>query len=362
MVVSSSLITKIRQILPMRHFAVDPALTVFAALDRVEPGGTVQFAPGTYLIGEIIRGCVPVLEPVETRGGGYLVVGNTFRASVNGIRTIGQWREPAVIRGNDFVDTFHAVVVHGSTVHVLDNDISAPDPARVPTRGYPGGALLLSSTDLNRSPGASDHEPGSAEGIGGAGGLESKLIEGNRIMGAEGLGIDILRASRNRIVGNTIRDVRRRDPFPGVSVNESDPVKSGWEEANGSAIRVSPGSDGNEIVGNTFEEIAGSAVVIQGDSNRVERQNADDAVRDLGTGNRISGPGGSAGAATPPLYESRFVEAGGIRREQRQWKGICAGREAFRDSRHPHIRGFVEDVALARLRAPAPARRSQRRE
>ncbi|HUG39589.1 MAG TPA: penicillin acylase family protein [Longimicrobiales bacterium] len=415
--------------------------SILAALAQVQPGGTVQFTGGTYLVGELIhvtvpgitvlghpegttlrgcdptmfplggdleemfvaivgcngldmagghqtvrgltfeyashalvlggmecmegRGCVPVLEPVDTRSGGYLVEGNTFRASVNGIRTMGQWREPAVIRDNDFVDTFHAVVVHGSTVHVLDNDISAPDPARVPTRGYPGGGLLLSSTDLNLelslrcagnvivrnrveghptgiglwilrpgtvcrdnvirdntirvarvrtapiaggevsspeedvwgfgvpislvgSPEALDRESGSAEGAGGASGLEGNLIEGNRVLGAEGLGIEILRASRNRIVGNTIRDVRRRDPFPGVSVNEPDPVNSGWEEANGSAIWLSAGSSGNEIIGNTLEDIASSAVVLEGDSNRVELLDAGDELRDLGSGNTVA--------------------------------------------------------------------------
>jgi hypothetical protein len=67
----------------------------------------------------------------------------------------------------------------------------------------------------------------------------------------------------------------------------------GWEDANGSAIWLSSGSDGNEIVGNTFEDIAGSAVVIQGDSNRVVLRSEDDAVRDLGNGNWVSSPGHS---------------------------------------------------------------------
>lgn len=74
---------------------------------------------------------------------------NTFRTSSNGIRTMGQWTEPAVIRNNDFVNTFHAVVVHGSTVHMLANSISAPQPVHVPTAGHPGGAVTISATDLN---------------------------------------------------------------------------------------------------------------------------------------------------------------------------------------------------------------------
>jgi hypothetical protein len=30
-----------------------------AALDQVQPGGTILFAPGTYLVGELIRVTVP---------------------------------------------------------------------------------------------------------------------------------------------------------------------------------------------------------------------------------------------------------------------------------------------------------------
>lgn len=445
--------------------------SILAAFDAVEPGGTILFAPGTYLVGEIIhvtvpgitvlghsegtmlrgcdpaifprgvgleemfvavvgcngldmagghqtvrgltfeyawhalvlggmecmegRGCVPVLEPVDTRGGGYLVEGNTFRASANGVRAIGQWRDPAVIRDNDFVDTFHAVVVHGSTVHVLDNDISAPDPARVPTWGYPGGALLLSSTELNgelslrcagnifarnrveghptavaililrpgtvcrdnvirdntirvarvrtalaaRGETASTEEdawgfgvpislvgspealdlawPPAVEEAVGASGLEGNLIEGNRVLGAEGLGVEIFRASRNRIVGNTIRDVRRRDPFPGTSVNAPDPERSGWREANGSGIWLSPGSDGNEIVGNTFEDLAGAAVFLEGDDNRVELQSADDEVRDRGRANRVTRQRGT----TSTSGEVADTDSGGFDIETRRTPG-----------------------------------------
>ncbi|CAN5678507.1 hypothetical protein BH23GEM7_BH23GEM7_30560 [soil metagenome] len=35
--------------------------SILAALERVQQGGTVQFAPGTYLIGEIIRVPTPRL-------------------------------------------------------------------------------------------------------------------------------------------------------------------------------------------------------------------------------------------------------------------------------------------------------------
>lgn len=43
---------------PTGEKATDRA-SILAALEKVEPGGTVQFAPGTYLSGEIIHVTVP---------------------------------------------------------------------------------------------------------------------------------------------------------------------------------------------------------------------------------------------------------------------------------------------------------------
>jgi pimeloyl-ACP methyl ester carboxylesterase len=65
---------------------------------------------------------------------------------------------------------------------------------------------------------------------------------------------------------------------------------------------VSPGSNGNEIVGNTFEEVASDAIVIEGDRNRVETRSASDAVRDLGRENRV-------GVAAPPEDTAEEVRA-----------------------------------------------------
>lgn len=127
--------------------------------------------------------------------------------------------------------------------------------------------------------------------------VEANLIEGNQVIGGEGLGIELRRSSRNRILNNTITGIARRSPFPGTTMNSADP--EAWREANGSGIWVSSGSEENEIVGNTFEDIAGHAVVLQGDRNVVEIRSPSDSVRDLGSGNRVSGPGG-AEAHRPP--------------------------------------------------------------
>jgi hypothetical protein len=418
--------------------------SIVAALEGAEPGATILFAPGTYLVGDLIRvetprltllghpdgttlrGCEPdtyeVIEARLVRGapepgdwpacglleltgghvtvrgltfeysrmglllgccqlerrfrmtpGSYLIEGNTFRNSLNGIRP---WAtEPSTIRGNRFTNTFHAVSGAGSGVRIVDNEISVPEPGRVPGTGHPSFAIALSpiwarTADSlgfaangagfvvagNRIEGHPDgivifarpgtrvrdaeiHDntirvervplppaarsrsivdiadpldativgvplsfypfqdlPEAPDEVLEEGSFEGNVIAGNRILGAEGVGIAIRRGFRNRIVGNSIEGIQVRDPFPGNTVVS---WSAWWHAANGSGIWISPGSDRNEIAGNTFEDIADAAVVIEGDSNRVELRSAGDSVRDQGRGNQVSGPGGSAGAAAP---------------------------------------------------------------
>jgi pimeloyl-ACP methyl ester carboxylesterase len=437
--------------------------SILVALEAVRPDGTVQFAPGTYLVGELIRvttsdvtllghpngttlrGCHPgafveimvalfACNGLELAGGrqtvrdltfeyawhglfigccfpsdlaaleagdgpphrldqpgGHLIEGNTFRNSSNGMRVVGRSAEPIVIRGNRFINTFHALVINGGTAHFLDNDVSTPNPAEVPIQRRNGGAIIVmpdapvrecgeniiagnhivdyadailiyvadpdarcernvirantivvrrsplgsrrhaitmgspSDTTVvgiplaitNRVP-AGESSPNGA-GVEGHAVVGDHLIEGNRIIGADGLGIEIRGSSGNRIVENHLSSIEERDPFPGNTTHSMDP--EGWRGANGSGIWLSRGSDDNEILGNTFEDIASYALVIEGDSNRVILQNASDGVRDLGRGNRVSGPGGepaeapkrSAAEPDEPPYESKFVEAGGVR-------------------------------------------------
>lgn len=146
--------------------------------------------------------------------------------------------------------------------------------------------------------------------------IENNLIEGNEIIGAEGLGIEILHSSSNRIINNKINAITVRNPFPG---NIMDPRNDAleWSEANGSGIWVSPRSDGNEITGNTFKDIASYAVFIEGDGNKVEVESANKAVRNSGTRNRIS----TKIDSVDTLYESKFVEARGIRLQYMDFGG-----------------------------------------
>lgn len=59
-------------------------------------------------------------------------------------------------------------------------------------------------------------------------------------------------------------------------------------EAKGSGIWISSGGDGNEIVGNTFDDVEAFAVVLEGDDNRVQLRSAADSAEDLGSGNRAT--------------------------------------------------------------------------
>lgn len=383
--------------------------SILAALERVRPGGTVQFAPGTYMVGLMIdvtvphvtllghpagttlRGCDPAAwdemmraaaevgevqpalsnvmsrcgmfvltgghatirnftfvdtwlgvilgsnDPSITGVGGHIIEGNTFRDVGNGIRG-GRSPEPTTIRGNRFINTYHALS-GGGHLHFLDNDISVPQPERVPNRGFPGVAIAVCGPEhAEHNVIAGNRIEGHPEGISvisdmghpcrhnvirdntiivqrtralsppagvrlidesdstlvgtplilrlftGGGAMEDNLIEGNHIIGAEGIGIEIRNAARNRMVNNTITGVVRRQPFPG---NWNSELDQAWRDANGSGIWVSPGSVENEIAGNTFDNIAAYDIFLEGDSNVVDTRSDADQVRDLGSANRV---------------------------------------------------------------------------
>jgi hypothetical protein len=380
--------------------------SILAALAEVQPGGTVQFGPGTYVIGSSIigssaplievtapgvtllghpqgttlRGCDPhrfssddcygleltgghqtvrdvtfeyfsyglnlggygarctapgqcAPDGTESLVGGYLVEGNTFR-SVISVNVRGQWQEPAVIRRNTFTNVFHAVSVIGGIAHVLENDVSVTDHEQIPFFHHAGGAISVTAYSGFMAPSCDGNviagnrvvghpesinirlmelfEPAScrdnvirdntvvdsripdnpafpyASGAillvnetGREGLIEGTLIEGNRIVDSHGVGVAVFGASRNRIVDNSVRRLGLLDTR---LLNERVPQ----DGANGSGIWIGPGSDGNEIVDNTFEDIAAFAVVLDGDGNEVVVRSADDTVRDLGSSNRVS--------------------------------------------------------------------------
>jgi parallel beta-helix repeat protein len=479
---------------PTGENSIDRA-SILAALERLQPGGTVQFAPGTYLVGEMIRvteprvtllghadgttlrgcdpedradmetsmelcnglelagarqtvrgltfehafwalhlGCcyeerasydfpdgtsqeLPLVRPTE---GGHLIEGNTFRSNSSGIRVNGGWTEPSIVRGNRFIDNWHAVSINGHTVHVLENHFSVPQPDRVPNFGYPWDAIKIAppmplqgetgppacignvvagntiegyldgirvevylpgsvcrenvirdntitvrrahnpsgvhfrdggdpsdSTVIGvpiallNDPIFSEYAGSDAPGV-----VEANLVEGNRILGAEGIGIEVLRSSRNRIVNNVIEGIVVREPFPG---NTMAGAPNAWRDANGSAIWISAGSDGNEILGNTIEDVASHAVVIEGDSNHVTTRGAIDAVRDLGSGNRVE-------QAPNP---SGHVDTRGIRLHYLDFGG--AGLHDWYEDAYSCVRDFVDEAAAVVSRMASRCSRSRLR-
>jgi hypothetical protein len=155
-------------------------------------------------------------------------------------------------------------------------------------------------------------EPGAGPAI------EDNVIEGNRIIGAEGIAIDVLHASRNRIAHNSISGVVNREPFPGntMGVRGFRGMDVEWVDANGSGIWVSLGSDENEVVGNTFDGIARYAVVLEGAGNTVERRSATDLVCDLGADNQVA----TAAPSTAPDTTRYTIIINGHRQgERRMW-------------------------------------------
>lgn len=321
-----------------------------------------------------------VIQLTDMPAGGQRIEGNTFRASPNGLRMLGTGEGVSVVRDNDFVDVFHAVGIYGASLHFLDNRVTVEEPGRIPYYRHPGSAIMVlpGRTDcaghviagnridgypdpiyvlvrrgdgtcrgveirdntihasrvkmpeawggyrltdedstmvgapitlMNRTepgPGVSEAE---TEGV-----LEDVLVTGNLIIGAEGLGILVQGVSRSQITRNTITGIQRRDPFPGITW---DGFAQQWEVANGSGIWLSPGSAENEIVGNSIENVAAYAVVVEGDSNRVETWSARDSVRDLGSGNRVI-----AATARTAADTTRFtiIINGHRKAERRMWQ------------------------------------------
>jgi len=92
-------------------------------------------------------------------------------------------------------------------------------------------------------------------------------------------------------VDNVVTGIEARDPFPGNVTHSADP--EAWREANGSGIWISPGSDGNQVLGNTFEDVATAAVWVEGDGNTVVTTDRGDVVRDPGGGRRVSSRSGN---------------------------------------------------------------------
>lgn len=240
--------------------------------------------------------------------GGHIIESSLFKNSSNGIRVIGESAQRNIFKHNRFINTFHAIVINGSDAEITSNLIHAQNPEDIPVTGFAGGAIIIAPIppaqtcgkniiSNNRIAGHSDGvvlhlfapnsscigneiinntivteaEPASV-GIPIAvinsinenpANLSNTLIKENRIDGGNGLGIEILNASDNTIIDNSINSIRNREPFPGDYVNSSNPLLSGWKEYNGSGIWISRSSSLKEIKNNTFSDIENQSIVIE---------------------------------------------------------------------------------------------------
>jgi hypothetical protein len=214
-----------------------------------------------------------------------LVVGNRIDGHPEGI-AIGVFAPGSSCRGN---------IVRGNTIAVGRATVPAWERQAVeewaPWARTDSIAVGVAVRLLNYPRACGAAPPGPERGPmcppGGSGQealLSDNLIEGNRLLGGEGIAIEILYGSGNRIADNTIVGLRSWERFPAAVLRHA----PGWARANGSGIWISPGSDENQIIGNTFADVASHAVVLEGDRNRVEMRTLTDAVRDLGSGNQVS--------------------------------------------------------------------------
>ena len=195
---------RVVQVAPPSGTRSADSAAVRTAVDAAKPGDTVRFAAGTYVIGNVevgtddltlrgdsagtvLQGCPPEEQkrlgekaffgqcnglgltgarqrvhaltfehfasalwifggadstgPMLNRSGGHRIEGNTFRDNVT-LEVLADADSAIVIAGNTFRNTYHALAVSGRGVHVLDNDISSPEPDRVPF-GWPSLAIGL---------------------------------------------------------------------------------------------------------------------------------------------------------------------------------------------------------------------------
>jgi parallel beta-helix repeat protein len=418
------------QVAPPTGELADDRASILAALEQVRPGGTVQFAAGTYVIGDpdpnslayievtvsritlrghpggtTLRGCDPdeveivwgacfglelsgghqtvrelgfqdfsqalalgkdlYLGPADNRTGGYRVENNSFRNTTYALSSFGRWLEPAVVRNNGFVNVGIGIEVYGRTVHALDNDVFTPEPGQVPDIGEALAGIWFVANEEELSTGPCDHNiaarnriegynygvlvgvitPGAgcrhnvirantivdsrgeapAWPLGlyiflGEGPLEHNVVEGNHIHGSEGQGIVVYFSGPNRIVNNTVTDITMTAAPP-----------PGWGEADGVGVWIA-GSHATQLLNNRFTDVEGNEVVLQGNYNHVATRSASDVVRDLGVGNRVTGPGSVVTTAAPAgARAAAAIERAGAARmlgERVGVRGLLLGREA----------------------------------
>lgn len=200
------------------------------------------------------------------RQGGFLVEGNTFRHSQNGVRSTNTGATPTMIRGNDFIEVHYGVSALGNAFVVEGNTFTMPDATRA--QGY-GEAIRI----------AAEHV---------AGGCSDNRIEGNTISGyALGVGMytDGSRVGTgNEIRGNRISVRMETESSAGIDLRVRADRNDGALPTGGligtvvkrnevigaarTAISIGAGCDGSFVAADTFRELRGSAILLAGKGTR----------------------------------------------------------------------------------------------
>lgn len=211
-------------------------------------------------------GSAILVSPQHTDCSGHVIAENTVEGYPGAIYVLaarGQTCRDVEIRDN---------IIRVAAVPVPPGWVTPVPPGEDPTMV---GVPITLSTSSWTPPGREGELP---EGV-----VEGIMVRGNRVEGADGIGI-LVNGRRSRISNNIITDIRRRAPFPGINW---DPSLVTWDVGNGSGIWVSPRARENEITRNVFEGVAGASITLEGGENLVEFISPADSALDLGTANRI---------------------------------------------------------------------------
>jgi hypothetical protein len=332
---------------PTGHAAADVE-SILAAVAVAEPGSTIQFAQGRYVLdsarqivvsvpgvtlrghsaGTTIRGVFGFnselsgnflmnggrqtvrgltferfslavsfgeIAPVE-RTGGYRLEDCTFRNGDIAISFVGFSNDVSVIRNNRFINTGIPLATAGKTIHFRHNTVRVPDPTAVPLGSPDFVALIL------------------PEYLSGINVCENNRFEWNRVVGnADGFVflVEPGQVCRNNLIrGNTFIGQRIFKPADGGSITAA--VGGGRFKGNLIADNVLRGSEGvglylldgtdNRILRNQFSDLPGlkepapgfpgTAIILgEATSRNVlannQFRNVQQEVVDLGTGNII---------------------------------------------------------------------------
>lgn len=264
----------------MRVLGIGDSVSVVRDNDFIDNFHAIGiYGPPVHFVGNRVRvenplgaptsrvpGSAIIVEAQDTDCRGHLVADNSVEGHPGAIYVM-------VTRGR----VCRGVQVRNNTVRVAR--VALPADGWVIPRSSTDSTLVGVPITISRRddvlPGVAQDAP---DGI-----LENIVVEGNTILGADGIGI-VVNANRTRIVDNQISDIRRRDPFPGVNWDVSLVT---WGKGNGSGIWLAPAARENEVSGNVFVRIAGPAITVEGSANRVSLYAPGDTVADLGRANLV---------------------------------------------------------------------------